>query len=226
MFNPPNSAGSTYRNYKNSDSIVLLALVDANYNFIYIDVGCNGRVSDGGVFLNSNLYKSIFNEQNILNLPEDKPLPGRHLSVPHVIVGDGAFALSERVLKPYPFRNMTNQQRVFNYRLSRARRVVENAFGILANRFRIFLTTINLSVEKVQIITLACCALHNFLKEESPNYLPVNEEYDNNYVFKFALARQSANRCRTTAKDIREEFCHYFNTEGTVPWQNNLNLMF
>ena len=34
-------------NYKHSFSLVLLAVVDAAYKFIYVDVGCNGRISDG-----------------------------------------------------------------------------------------------------------------------------------------------------------------------------------
>lgn len=160
----PKSAGSMYYNYKGSHSIVLLALVDAKYNFIYIDVGVNGRVSDGGVFRNSSLVKAI--ALNSIGIPENKALPRRVQPVPYVILADAAFPLSKHILKPYPFRDMTPEQRVFNYRLSRGRRVVENAFGHLASRFRIFLTTINLSPQKVQEITLACCILHNFLKKK------------------------------------------------------------
>lgn len=120
--------------------------------------------SDGGVYRQSSLAKAI--AQNYLNLPEDKNLPRRNKPVPYVMLADAAFPLSDHILKLYPFRNMTDAERIFNYRSSRGRRVVENTFGILANRFRIFLTTINLTVEKVQEITLACCVLHNFLKVE------------------------------------------------------------
>ena len=67
-------------------------------------------------------------------------------------------------MKPYPQQHLSREKRIFNYRLSRARRVVENALGILANRFRVFLTTINLSPENVEKIVVASCALHNYLR--------------------------------------------------------------
>ncbi|KAJ8946636.1 hypothetical protein NQ314_008808 [Rhamnusium bicolor] len=61
-------------------------------------------------------------------------------------------------------------EKILNYRLCRARRVVENAFGILASGFRIFLQPINVNVDKIDIIILACCVLHNFLRKSSKSY--------------------------------------------------------
>ena len=66
------------------------------------------------------------------------------------------------MMKPYPHRGLSNEKRIFNYR---ARRVVENAFGILANRFKV------LSPEVVDKIVLAYCTLHNLLT--SNNLLPI-----------------------------------------------------
>lgn len=92
-----------------------------------------------------------------------------------------AFVLSEHIMKPFPMRNLTRHQRIFNYKLSQARRVVENAFGILANLFRIFLTTINLALYKIDSLVLCCYVLHNYLWRNSQGYLssmPFERESD------------------------------------------------
>ena len=70
-------------------------------------------------------------------------------------------------MKPFSHKDMLVERRIYNYRLSRARRVVENAFGIMANRFRVFLTTIALAPHKVDELVLAACVLHNYLRDES-----------------------------------------------------------
>ncbi|XP_049886409.1 uncharacterized protein LOC126380871 [Pectinophora gossypiella] len=88
--NPPHS-GTEYFNYKKTFSIVLLALVDVNYKFIFADIGCQGRISDGGVFNNSLLWQKI--SRNEIDFPTPCPLPGSNIDVPYVFIGDGAFAL-------------------------------------------------------------------------------------------------------------------------------------
>ena len=77
------------------------------------------------------------------------------------------------MMKPYPQQNLTADKRVYNYRHSRARRISENLFGILANRWRIFLTTINLEPKHVENIVLSALALHNMLIK-NPAYRPGN----------------------------------------------------
>lgn len=163
--NPPKESGSYYYNYKGFNSIVLMALVSANYEFLFVDIGCNGRVSDGGVLANTELGKQILS--NTLALPEDSPISTNDKTFPFVFVADDAFSLRTNMMKPFPQKQLTTTKQIFNYRLSRARRTVENAFGILANRFRLFLTSINLVPAKVEVIVLATCALHNYLRRHS-----------------------------------------------------------
>lgn len=159
----PQIFGSYYFNYKKTFSIVLMAIANANYEFIMVDIGTNGRVSDAGVFSNTLFYKNF--QERKLKIPESDYLPGISDKFPYVFVADDAFPLSNNLMKPYPYRNLSKEKRIFNYRLSRARRIIENIFGILASRFRILLKTINLSPEKTTIIVRACCHLHNFLRQ-------------------------------------------------------------
>lgn len=229
----PRHSGSLYFNYKHFFSVVLLALVDANYKFLYVDIGNYGRTSDGGVYNNSSL--SVALAQNTLSVPPPKQLPGLPEVglIPHVIVADDAFALKSYLMKPYSQRGLTSEQRIFNYRLSRARRTVESAFGILSQRFRVFCQPIALEPEKVQTVTHAACCLHNFLMRDQASatvYVPediatdthtVNAQVFNNNHMQH-LAQQGSNRTSFDAQEVRNKLCAYFNSEqGSVPWQND-----
>ena len=231
----PIKSGSLYFNYKQYFSIVLFAIVDADYKFLYIDVGCNGRISDGGIFANSSIYRSL--EANDLCIPERKPLPDREDAIPHVIFGDEAFPLKTYIMKPYPARQLDLSKRIFNYRLSRARRIVENVFGILASQFRVLKTTINMEPDKAQSVVLACCALHNYLRtktasnskysppgtfdEESPTtheVIPGQWRTEINEPLP-GVVQQGSNRAPFDAREIRDELCDFFNSDGQVSWQ-------
>lgn len=86
--------------------------------------------------------------------------------MPFIFVGDEAFGLAEHIMRPYIGRNPSRRKRIFNYRLSRARRFVECSFGILVNKWRIFHGPLNVKREFAIAITKACCVLHNFVREE------------------------------------------------------------
>lgn len=122
-----------------------MAIANANYEIIMCDIGTNGRVSDGGVIENTTFYEKLIN--NKLNLPTATIIVNNTLPLNYVFVGDEAFSLGINFLKPYSQRELDHEKRIFNYRLSRARRIIENVFGILSNRFRLFHTSINLQVQ-------------------------------------------------------------------------------
>lgn len=176
-FRPARSEGSTFYNYKGFHSVVLMALVDANKKFLFVDVGGNGRVSDGGIFSRSRLSQAL--REDLWNFPPPRPLPGRRIQTPFVVIADSAFPLLRRLMKPYKFNCRNLIQQIFNRCLSSARQVVENAFGLMANRFRVFLTPIQVSDPKfVELVVFSSVILHNMLLERSPQIyeLMANEE--------------------------------------------------
>jgi hypothetical protein len=221
----PACSGSRFFNYKHSFSILLLALVDANYKFLFVDCGSQGRCSDSGVFRESQLQKAL--EDRTLGVPPSRPLPGRKENMPYVIVADDAFPLRSYIMKPFPYRNLSQEEQVFNYRLSRARRCVENAFGIMANRFRVMLHPICLRPEKVDGVILASCVMHNMLRTLAPSkyVLPPDVDYDVNTgeaaTGQLQPAKVSGRRSAThIGKQYRQYFTQYFNSpEGALHWQ-------
>ena len=91
MIVAPAKSGSLFFNYKKTFSIVLLAICNANYEFLMVDIGEAGRQSDAGVFANSNIGHSISN--NLLPIPNPRALPGTTKESPYVFVADDAFPL-------------------------------------------------------------------------------------------------------------------------------------
>lgn len=205
----------------------MLAIVDANYKFIYVNVGTNGRAHDSAAFNESSFCEALLKNQ--FDLPEDAELPGSTDRVPYIFVADDAFRLGPRVLKPYGERSV-NANKIFNYRLSRARRVVENAFGILANKFQVFQREIHLPVEKIEILTFAACALHNFIRTEegieanlidieNTNSVQIHSGSWRNKVLITGLQKTIGNRSGEEGRTVRDKYTTYFNTVGSLPWQ-------
>ena len=142
----PPRGGSMYFNYKKFHSIVLMAVVNACYQFSMLDIGDYGRLSDGSVFASSNLGIAI--NDDILNIPPPRMVWRREL--PYVFVGDDAFPLRTNLVKPYSRQSLGLSERIANYRISRARRIVENAVGIATSRFRIFRRAITILIKSLK----------------------------------------------------------------------------
>ncbi len=140
---------------------MLLGLVDADYKLIWADVGSNSAASDAQFFTDSELKEAI--ENYVVGFPPADLLPNDDRDTPYFIVGDDAFNLRTWMMKPYGRRGFPVVDRIFNYRLSRARQIVENAFGILANRFGCLLTTSKQQPPVVIDIILSCTCLHNLM---------------------------------------------------------------
>eukprot|EP00112_Aurelia_sp_Birch-Aquarium-sp1_P010844 Seg230.5 transcript_id=Seg230.5/GoldUCD/mRNA.D3Y31 product="Protein ALP1-like" protein_id=Seg230.5/GoldUCD/D3Y31 len=163
VMQPPGDAGSKYYNYKHMHSIVLMAVAGPDYECIYADVGTNGRVSDDGIWNKSNLCQRIENGE--ISLPPPRCLPLGVKEIPYALVADDAFALKPNVMKPYPQAGLDEAKRIYNYRHSRARRISENLFGIIANRWRVFRSVILLPPTTIEYLTMATLTIHNFLRQ-------------------------------------------------------------
>jgi len=211
----PIDSGSLFYNYKNYFSIVLMAICDANYCFTFVDIGSFGRNCDSSVFKNCAFWKRV--EDGTLPWPQPEPLPGTDQpSLPFVIVADEAFALSDHFMRPYARKNLNYKKKIFNYRLSRARRFIECTFGIFSNKWRIFHRPLNVSLDLAKSVVKASCILHNFVRVRDG----FNSEHTM-YVTGFDDIEEENAPFSWAGNTVRDKFANYFAGPGAVPWQDS-----
>ena len=207
-------------------------------------VDVQARISDGGVFKNSELYHLLINVE--INLLESRQLPdlsslndsflvesNRESEVPYTVVADDAFPLTTCCMKPYSSQKLSDSKRIFGF-LSRARRTTENSLGILSNRFRVLSSCMYLQSNNATKIILACCVLHNILRTHSKNsYSPsgfadeVEENgnirqggwRDRNHSAMQPLAATTSRHPSRNAEKISDIFLKYFYGRDQVSWQ-------
>ncbi|XP_050303715.1 probable ATP-dependent RNA helicase DDX49 [Anthonomus grandis grandis] len=175
---PPAGSGSYFYNYKGGHSLVLMAIVNANYEFIMVDFGVNGRISDGGVIDHTIFYQKLKNGK--LSLPPKTKPKGSKNTMTFVFIGDESLSLRCDFLKSFGQNELNHDRKIFNYRLSRARCRVENTFGILSARFRIFQGAISISLESIEKEVMAACVLHNLRRRYGNAYVPEDNVYREN----------------------------------------------
>lgn len=211
----PVGSGSMFFNYKDYYSIVLMAIADSSYRFTFVNIGSYGKDCDSSIFKATKLWKSI--ESGSHNLPTEKCLPGTESpKVPYFFVADAAFGLHKHLLRPYAGTHLTVEKRIFNYRLCRARRYIECAFGILSNKWRIFHRPLNVQPDFATDIVKACIVLHNYVRNRD------------GYIVEDATSitglESIHGACNTRgglkANNVRNTLCKYFvSSVGSVPWQ-------
>jgi len=155
-------------------------------------------------------------------------------------IGDEAFPLSENLMKVYPGQHPKgSKERIFNYRICRARRVVEKIFGLLSSVFRVLRKPVLLEPERAQLVAVTVACLQNFLRR-SPDlaaiYTPPGTfDYEENGRVIGGSWRAMSNENMTSlfpirkiarkpplkAKEIREGLAAYFLSGGRVEWQND-----
>lgn len=153
-----------------------------------------------------------------MRLPVDGPLYEGGLPQPYVFIGDCAFPLMTYLLKPYPdHERLDKDQLIFNYRLSRARRMVESAFGMLVHKWRIFFRPLDVKISTAKKIVKAACVQHNYVLRNEIEQAPSQSVLSGNYS-------EVSGQNSADFEDgflVREYFKEYFNSIGTTSWQNN-----
>ena len=231
----PKNSGSLYYNCKGFFSIVLMAVCDPRYCFTLVNVGDFGSNNDSGILAKSSMGKRF--EEQKMNVTNAKSLLGyAEDNLPFFLVGDEIFPLKTWLMHPYP-GNLSRGQKIFNYRLSRARRTIENSSGILAARWRIFRQPIK--VQNAEKFTLAAIALHNYLRlTNNASYSPIgfidSETRDGKMVagaWRKVLSDDGGanalrdlphvrgSRYQKCAIIQRDNLQSYFMNTGTVEWQ-------
>ena len=178
-------------------------------------------------------------EENEMNLPPSSKISeSDDFDFPYFLFGDEIFPLKHWLMRPFPGKNSTEEERVYNYRHSQACRCIENTFGILSARWRIFQKPNRATLKHVESYTLACLALHDYLRQtKNTGYSPsgfFTDSEDNsgnlipgewwplnnrNNPFK-DLSRTHGSRVASEALEIRSGLKRYINSqEGSLPWQ-------
>lgn len=209
-----------FYNYKGYHSVVLQAVSDSYYKFLFVDVGAYGKQGDAGTFAASTLSAFVENPDNF---PADSMVVGVKYPVPFLFVCDDAYPLRWNMLKPYPGANLTPAQQIFNGRLSRARRCVECSFGILANKWRLLLKEIDTGVESACTAVKAMTILHNLIIDKegvNSNLLQLVKEKLHENRKNPVITGGRYNRSTIAAGRLREALTEYFSSDdGSVLWQ-------
>lgn len=129
-------------------------------------------------------------------------------------------------MRPFPGKSLTKERRIFNYRLSKARRMVECTFDVLVSQWRIYRRPINTSLETGENIVKATIVLHNFLRQNNDNNSFITSNTENN-IESFEMRAEAleninnvgSNTNTREASEIRNSFTLYFNTMGAIPSQ-------
>ena len=203
----PEKCPADYYNRKGWHSIIMQGMVNNVGHFTEVYIGWPGRVHDARVFVNSTLYTK---GQNGTLFPDWKQtICGEE--VPLLVLGDPVYPLLPWLMKAFPNNgSLSSQQKMFNYRLSKARVVVEHAYGRLKGRWRCLLKRNDVLIRDVPKLVAACCVLHNICEIHG-------ESFDEDWMKDVAdLTSASSNSTASASldssgRDVRQALMTHFN---------------
>ena len=179
-------------------------------------------MNDAGIFQWSDLGRLL--EAGQVQWPDPTPLPGTQTVLPFFLVGDAGFPLKPYLMRPFgKGMNYGNREKIFNYRLSRARRIVECAFGTLQKKWKVMDSRHGWKLETTEIIVFSIIAMHNFLITDemssgNSRYLQEDNNILNDIIIQ--VNPEDAIENLDNSVQIRNIIADYFMTEvGAVQWQ-------
>lgn len=160
----PNSNEEDYVNRKGYHSILLQGIVNSKKIFINVKAGEPGSMHDSRLLRRSKIYTLA--EENY----------DRYFFGKYCLLGDSAYPSLRWLVTPHKDNGqLTEEERLYNYKHSATRIVVEHAFGILKGRFRRIRCFENLNIEVITKFVIASCVLHNMC-------IRSNDEFDEMFV--------------------------------------------
>ena len=187
-------------------------------NFItYYKIIITGSFNDAGIFNNSDLGRGI--AQELIDLPASTLLPNSNILSPYFLIADGGFGIKKYLMRPYVRNdNLPKTQKIFNFCLSHARIVIENAFGELSQTWLVNENTLSWKLSTIEIIITSTICLHNYLIDMKLNEVfnrwnRIHNVLDNNVI-------PVDNQHVLPELGIRQRLTEYFiSNEGAVEWQ-------
>ncbi len=184
LINASSHSDSSCYNYKKFFSIIPLPLVNANYEFLWIDVGANSACLDAQIYNGYSLCKAISLRPS---RGQDRSDWQTAIKIYEVLTSSWLMMLlhwSLRcwklwLLKPYAklagsALRLTYRQKVLNYCLLRGWRIIANTFGILAQWWRVLKKGIQLYPHKAWELILTCIILQNLMKKHFQDLQNIN----------------------------------------------------
>jgi hypothetical protein len=192
---------------------------------MFIDIGAYGKQNDGCTSSTSTLYHSLEDSESTLLKPASFEESGTEM--PFVVLGDEAYPLKTNLMRSFVRKKFSCEQRIFNYRLSRARRCVECAFGILTEKWRSLNKATEMNVNTAERIVRCICLLHNIIMDlEGTTHhsdLQQTSQIRESHKAKANVSGRSNSRSSKGATDVTNVFKAYFNgpTAAIILSQNH-----